>query len=147
MSLIWTAEQAAAIHRHAEAGYPDEICGLLVGERGGAGGGDKIVREVVPAENAWQDLGERRRRFLISPERFMAEERRARERGWEILGFYHSHPDHEARPSETDRDFAWPIYSYLIQEVRGGRAADLASWVLEDDRSGYAREEIVTSDG
>lgn len=147
MPLIWTAEQAAAIRRHGEAGYPDEICGLLIGERGGTGSGDKLVREVVPAENAWEDLGERRRRFLISPDLFMAEERRARGRGWEILGFYHSHPDHEARPSETDRDFAWPTYSYVIQEVRGGRAADLASWVLEDDRAGYAREEIVTSDG
>ncbi len=143
MGLIWSAAQAAAIRHHGEAGYPNEICGLLIGERDG---GDKIVREVVPVENEWEQVDEQRRRFLITPRVFAREERRARGAGREILGFYHSHPDHQARPSETDREFAWPTYSYVILAVDGGRAGDLASWTLRDDRSGYDRETTVTSD-
>jgi proteasome lid subunit RPN8/RPN11 len=142
VSLVWTAEQWAAIRRHGEAGYPDEICGLLIGERAGGGGVDKLVREVAPVENTWEQLGERRRRFRISPETFMREERRARAAGREILGFYHSHPDDQPRPSETDREFAWPSYSYVILAVERGRARVANSWVLRDDRSGYEQEPI-----
>ena len=140
MSLVWSEAHAAAIRRHGEAGYPHEICGLLIGERAGA---DKIVREVVPVENEWEEIGEQRRRFLITPRTFTREERRARAAGREILGFYHSHPDHPARPSETDREWAWPTYSYVILAVDGGRAGDLVSWILKDDRSGYDREPVV----
>ncbi len=140
MSLIWTAAQRDAVGRHGEAGYPNEICGLLIGERRG---GEKIVREVIPVENAWEAIDEQHRRFLIEPEVLLREERRLRGTGREILGFYHSHPDHPAEPSETDREFAWPSYSYVIQEVRGGHAAEALSWVLKDDRSGYDRETIV----
>jgi proteasome lid subunit RPN8/RPN11 len=61
----------------------------------------------------------------------------------ELLGFYHSHPDSEPRPSETDRDFAWPSYSYIIQGVYKGIALDLKSWVLKADRSGYNEEHII----
>ena len=140
MSLIWTAAQRDAIGRHGEAGYPNEICGLLIGERRG---GDKVVREVIPVENAWEAIDEQHRRFLIEPEVLLREERRLRGTGREILGFYHSHPDHPAEPSETDREFAWPSYSYVIQEVRGGRAVAALSWVLKDDRAGYNREAIA----
>lgn len=143
MSLIWTAEQRDAVRRHGEAGYPNEICGLLIGERAGA---EKIVREVAPVENTWEQLDEQRRRFRISPEVFVREERRARAAGREILGFYHSHPDGAARPSETDREFAWPSYSYVIQAVRQGRARTTNSWVLKDDRSGYEQETIMVND-
>ena len=143
MSLVWSEAHAAAIRRHGEAGYPHEICGLLIGERAG---GDKVVREVVPVENEWEEIDEQHRRFLITPQTFTREERRARGAGREILGFYHSHPDHPARPSETDREWAWPTYSYVILAVDGGRAGDLASWTLKDDRSGYDREPVVVSD-
>ena len=94
------------------------------------------MREVVPVENTWEQMDERRRRFLIAPEDFLREERHARAAGWEILGFYHSHPDRPPRPSETDREFAWPGYSYVIQSVRDGLAAEVYSWRLKDDRSG-----------
>lgn len=140
MNLVWTAAQGAAVRRHAEEGYPNEICGLLIGERAG---GEKVVREVVPVENSWEQLDEQRRRFLISPDVLRREERRLRGTGREILGFYHSHPDHEARPSETDREFAWPSYSYVIQSVGEGRGAAVASWILRDDRSGYDEETIA----
>jgi proteasome lid subunit RPN8/RPN11 len=142
VALIWTVEQGAAIARHGERGYPNEICGFLLGTRAA---GAATVREVVPVENHWEALDERRRRFMIAPEDFLREERRAREAAWEILGFYHSHPDHPARPSETDREAAWPGYSYVIQSVRDGSAAEVTSWLLKDDRSGYDQENIVVN--
>lgn len=144
MALHWTAAQRAAIARHGEAGYPDEICGFLLGTHAN---GEKEVCEVVAVTNEWEETAERRRRFLIAPQDFLREERRAREAGWEILGFYHSHPDHPARPSETDREAAWPGYSYVIQAVCAGRAAEVQSWRLQDDRAGYDEETIrMTSD-
>jgi proteasome lid subunit RPN8/RPN11 len=140
MGLIWTTEMRATVCHLSERGYPDEVCGLLIGVREGE---DKIVREIVPVENAWEQVDERRRRFQIEPDVVAKEERRAREAGLEILGFYHSHPDGEPRPSETDRDFAWPTYSYIIQGVYKGIALKLSSWVLKDDRSGYNEEQII----
>jgi proteasome lid subunit RPN8/RPN11 len=142
--LVWTAEQRDQVSRHGERGYPDEVCGLLLGNRQGD---VKAVREVVPVDNVWEQLDEQRRRFQIAPEVLLREERRARQAGWEILGFYHSHPDHPARPSETDREFAWPAYSYVIQSVERGKAADVASWRLRDDRSGYEAETIIVDAG
>ena len=149
MSLIWRADLRDAVREHGERGYPDEVCGLLIGSfagSAGSAGGDNVVERVVPVENEWEAVGERRRRFRITPDVFAREERRARQAGLEIVGFYHSHPDHPAEPSETDREFAWPTYSYLIQSVAGGRATDLASWRLKDDRSGYEREPVVEQD-
>jgi len=140
--LHWTAAQRDAIARHGETGYPDEICGFLLGTRMD---GEKRVREVVPVGNEWEETEERRRRFMIAPQDFLREERRAREAGWEILGFYHSHPDHAARPSETDREAAWPGYSYVIQSVREGHAAEIHSWRLQDDREGYDEEAIMVA--
>ena len=142
MALIWTTEQRDAVARHGEEGYPDEVCGFLLGTRVD---GDKVVREVRPVANRWEETEQRRRRFLIGPEDFLKAERDARAAGWEILGFYHTHPDHPARPSETDREAAWPGYSYVIQSVRDRRADEVHSWVLQDDRAGYDEESIVMS--
>lgn len=148
MSLIWTVEQRDAIRRHAETGYPNEICGILIGERQETGvDGDKIVREVIPVENAWEDIDEHHKRFLIAPEVLLHQERRLRGTERQILGFYHSHPDHPPEPSETDREFAWPSFSYLIQQVENGRAVEALSWVLKDDRSAYDRETIMVVPG
>ena len=142
MALIWTTGQRDAVARHGEEGYPDEVCGFLLGAQGD---GNKVVREVRPVANVWEETEQRRRRFLIGPEDFLKAERDARAAGWVILGFYHTHPDHPARPSETDREAAWPGYSYVIQSVRDRRADEIHSWVLQDDRSGYDEEAIVTS--
>ena len=144
MRVEWTTKQREQVARHGESGYPDEICGFLLGTQVD---GVKTVREIVPVENNWEETEERRRRFMIAPGDFVREERRAREAGWEILGFYHSHPDHPARPSETDREAAWPGYSYLIQSVREGRAAEIHSWRLQDDREGYDEEPLVIKAG
>jgi proteasome lid subunit RPN8/RPN11 len=127
------------IHRHAEETYPEECAGALVGMD--VGGGMKIVVDVWRAENTHEE--ERSRRFLIEPLKIKEFEERARERDMDILGFYHSHPDHPAEPSEYDREHAWPYYSYVIASVAQDGVKDMKSWVLRDDRSGYEQEELV----
>jgi proteasome lid subunit RPN8/RPN11 len=133
-----TAEQRAAINRHAEATYPDECCGIILGaQRDGL----RVIVELIEIENEW-DAAERRRRFLITPQQMLRAEREARARSLDVLGFYHSHPDAPARPSEFDREHAWPFYSYLIAGVANGTVVDLTGWQLRDDRSGYEQIEL-----
>ena len=101
----------------------------------------KVVVDVWPAENTHED--ERSRRFLIEPLQIKKFEEAADGRDLDLLGFYHSHPDHPAEPSEYDRDHAWPGWSYVIASVGEDGAKDTRSWVLKDDRSGYDEEDIV----
>ena len=116
------------IRRHGRESYPDECCGALVG-RGG------LVTEALALPNAAPDSA--RRRFVVEPGEYRAAERRATERGAELLGFYHSHPDHPARPSRYDLDHAWPVFAYVIVAVEGGRPGALTSWRLREDRSAF----------
>lgn len=127
----------AEIQAHGSAEYPDECVGALLGEAGRSG---KFVRAARRVENGRTD--ERRRRYLVGPEAYRALERSAREAGLELLGFYHSHPDHPARPSEYDREHAWPWYSYVIVSVERGEPRALTSWVLRDGREQFDEEEI-----
>lgn len=136
--VVLTAEQRATIDRHAEATYPDECCGAILGRQVD---GKRIVEELVEMENQWDEL-ERRRRFLITPEQYMQVEKQAAKAGLDLLGFYHSHPDAPARPSEFDREHAWPFFSYLIAGVAEGKTVDLTGWQLKDDRSGYEQAEV-----
>ncbi len=136
--LHLTDEQRRAIEAHGERGYPEEICGFLLGQ---APGGAKTVTALLPIENVRAE--NRARRFEISPDDFYQADRAARAKGEEILGFYHSHPDHPARPSEYDREHAWPWYSYIIVAVHGAKAVDLSSWILRDDGSQFDAEEVV----
>lgn len=96
----------------------------------------KTVVEVMPTENAWS--GEtlednKRRRYAIAPEIMLKVQKEARDRSLHILGIYHSHPDHPAIPSESDRIQAWQEYSYIIVSVPNGKAAELKSWHLDDN--------------
>ena len=131
------------VRAHGERDYPYECCGLLLGRF--ADGGRKVVSETYPISNAREEEA-KRRRFLIRPEELLRGERHARGRGLEVVGFYHSHPDHPAVPSQYDLEHAWPTYSYLIVSVREGRAGDLFSWELEADRSRFNAEEISEGD-
>ena len=96
--------------------------------------------EVIPTENAWQQqadfLGETtqgtERRYAIAPEVMLATQRAARQRSLNIIGIYHSHPNHNSVPSECDRLYAWPEYSYIIVSVQNGKACTVASWTLDD---------------
>jgi proteasome lid subunit RPN8/RPN11 len=126
------------IHDHAKETYPEECSGVIVGMDTGE---MKVVVGVWRAENTHED--ERSRRFLIDPLVYMKLEQQANERDMDVLGIYHSHPDHPAEPSEYDREHAWPNFSYIIASVRSEQVEDMRSWVLKEDRSGYDEEPIV----
>jgi proteasome lid subunit RPN8/RPN11 len=100
--------------------------------------GDRRVTAIIGVENARED-GERYHRFVIEPEDFMRAEAEARRMGLDVLGFYHSHPDHPAEPSDYDREHAMPFYSYVIVSVEEGTASELTSWELAADRSEFFR--------
>ncbi|QUV86115.1 Mov34/MPN/PAD-1 family protein [Chloracidobacterium aggregatum] len=138
--LVLTPEQEAAIRAHGEADYPYECCGLLLGTF--AADGRKTTVEVMPISNAREESA-KRNRFLITPQELMRGERYARSRQLDIIGFYHSHPDHPAVPSGYDLDHALPVYSYVIVSVAQGRAGEVQSWELEADRSRFNPESIV----
>ena len=127
MTLRLSGALADEIRHHGEAAYPAECCGAMVGRVEGAA---KDVLRLSPAVNRRTDDP---RRYLIAPDDLRLLEREVRGAGQEIVGYYHSHPDHPARPSGFDAEHAWPWYSYLIVRVDRGRGADMASWVLDDE--------------
>ena len=116
------------IRRHGERAYPAECCGALVGRI--AEGVKEVVR-LAPAVNRRIDDPHR---YLIAPDDLRRLETEIRRESLEVVGYYHSHPDHPARPSAFDTEHAWPWYSYLIVRIDRARAADAASWVLDDER-------------
>ena len=128
MTLRLPSALLADIRGHGEAAYPAECCGALIGRPGAAG---KEVTRLAPSVNRRTDDPHR---YLIAPDDLRRLEAEVRRDGLEIVGYYHSHPDHPARPSAFDTEHAWPWYSYLIVRIDRGRAADAASWVLDDDR-------------
>jgi proteasome lid subunit RPN8/RPN11 len=124
--LTISARVDEAIRRHGEGTYPHECCGALVG-RGDA------VTDIVALPNTTEEGP--RRRFLVRPSDYRLAEQRATELGGELLGFYHSHPDHPARPSQYDLDHAWPTFAYVIVSVASGKSELMTVWFLKDDRS------------
>lgn len=132
-------EQLVQMHAHGERDYPYECCGMMLGRHDGEG--HKSVVETYPISNAREEEA-KRDRFLIRPEEFMRGEKYARDKGLDIVGFYHSHPDDVAVPSQYDLEHAWPTYSYIVMSVEKGRAVDLRSWEMEADRSRF-NEEII----
>lgn len=127
-----------AIRDHGAREYPHECCGFLVGaaENGGA----RRVDQVIPAANAHPDRERLRDRFTLDPAEQLRVEREAARRGRGVVGYYHSHPDHPARPSATDREWAWEGYSYVILSVHRGEPGELTSWELVE---GEFRPEAV----
>ncbi len=113
------------LEAHALEGYPSEVCGFLLGM-------GRQVREVRPATNLRADRG--RDRYEVDPRDTLRADRYARERGLEILGFYHSHPDHPAVPSAFDAERAWPVYSYLILATSPDGVEDVRAWRLNGER-------------
>ena len=131
-------EQLKEIREHGVRDHPYECCGLLLGRFTAEG---KIVKETYPISNAREESA-KRNRFLITPEELMRGERYARGRDLEVVGFYHSHPDCPAVPSQYDLEHAWPAYSYIIVSTTADEARDLFSWEQEPDRSRFNQEEI-----
>ena len=138
--ILLTERDSEAIRSAGEEGYPNECCGFLLGSESES---DEVreVQAVIPVENSSAE-SEQFHRFLISPEDFLAQERRARKEGREIIGFYHSHPNAQARPSQFDTDHAWPWYSYVIVGVEKRRASEMTSWILQDDRKSFIQEDV-----
>ncbi|MBA3514137.1 MAG: M67 family metallopeptidase [Pyrinomonadaceae bacterium] len=135
------AQQRNEIAAHGERDYPNECCGLLLGNISEKGDG-KVCTEIYPISNAREEEA-KRTRFLIRPEELMQGEKYAGSKGLDVVGFYHSHPDHPAVPSAYDLDHAWPVYSYIVVAVKTGRAEALLSWEMQLDRSRFNEEEIL----
>ena len=138
MTLVLDPRHVAAIGRHGEADYPAEACGLIGGTLDGV---RKVAVQLVPLANRRTDSA--RNRYLIDPESFRRAEQRLDRDGLEVIGVYHSHPDHPPEPSAFDREHAWPWLSYVIVGVQRGRAGALKSWVLADDRARFVEEAVT----
>lgn len=123
----------SAIRRHGEETFPHECCGALVGR-------DGRVTGVVALPNTTEEGP--RRRFMVRPSDYRVAEQQAAKDGAELLGFYHSHPDHPARPSQYDLDHAWPTFAYVIVSVMAGTARDMTVWFLKEDRTSFDEGEL-----
>ncbi len=141
--IHFTAEAFAAMLAHGEADFPHEACGLLVGVDDADG-----ARRVLVARGLAnvREPEAKHHRFLIAPEDLLREEKRVRGEGREIVGFYHSHPDHPAVPSRYDLEHAWPFYTYVVVAVHAGRAVEALAWRMSDDRSRFDPEALVKGD-
>ena len=127
---------AEAIRQHGMQTYPNECCGALIGSDGAA----KIVRHVSPLPNTTEEGA--RRRFLVRPSDYTQAEADATRLKGELLGFYHSHPDAPARPSQYDLDHAWPFFWYVIVSIQQGQPENMTVWRLADDRSQFREESL-----
>ncbi|MGB9405350.1 MAG: M67 family metallopeptidase [Candidatus Acidiferrales bacterium] len=132
-----SANLAARIREQGAETYPNECCGALLGKDRVAG---REVLDILPLKNQREDSP--RNRFSITPEHVREAEAAARRSDLDLIGWYHSHPDAPARPSEFDREHAWPWYSYIIVSVQSREPKDMNSWRLVDDRSRYDAEPI-----
>lgn len=135
--IVLQKKHIHAIKLHGETDYPFECCGMVLGQF--ASDKTKIAEETFPISNAREETA-KRNRFLISSDEFLRGELYARKKKLDIIGFYHSHPDHPAKPSAFDLEHAWPLYSYIIVAVLSGKAGDFLSWELENDRSRFNSE-------
>jgi proteasome lid subunit RPN8/RPN11 len=139
MSLEISLEVLRAIHAHGEQAYPEEGAGLLLGERQGE---RKRVVAILPLSNARED-GYRHNRYLLTPQDYLRGEQEAERRNLEVLGVFHSHPDHPNQPSTYDLEWALPGFSYLITSVWSAKATESRAWYLNDDRSGFIEEPLT----
>jgi proteasome lid subunit RPN8/RPN11 len=132
------------IRRHGATAYPEEGCGFLLGTV--TEDGRNRVTAVQPVANRQPE--NRERRYQITADDYRTAEETAAEQGLDVVGFYHSHPDHPARPSETDlEEAAFPGYTYVIVAVHDGAPESVTAWSLASDRSQFNREEIAVADG
>jgi proteasome lid subunit RPN8/RPN11 len=127
------------IHAHGEGTYPEEGAGLLLGREDGK---SRVVVDILPIANGREDSA-KHNRYLITPQSLFEGEKEAEKRNLEIIGVFHSHPDHPNRPSEFDRKWAVPWFSYIITRVERGKADGSRSWRLTDDRETFQEEDIV----
>jgi proteasome lid subunit RPN8/RPN11 len=139
MTLQIDAHTLAELHAHLEAAYPEEGAGFLLGD---ANLEPRAVTGILKVDNA-REQSARRNRFLITPHDMLRAEDEAERRGLDILGVFHSHPDCPNIPSEFDREWALPWYSYTISRVDAGKAVSLRAWRLAEDRRAFDEEAVV----
>ena len=145
-------KQLQIITSHGEKTYPEECCGLILGEITPEG---KVVRQVWQTENSWEpsqelllygetgvNQGSKRNRFSIAPETMLKAQKVARQKNLTVIGIYHSHPEHPATPSPYDRAIAWEQYSYIIVSISQGKVAEINSWLLDQKRQ-FCQEQIL----
>jgi proteasome lid subunit RPN8/RPN11 len=141
--LVLSSSHARQIEREGTEAYPNECCGILYGRDVTENGSTKrVVERLEPVANDFESA-EQFHRFSISPKQLMQAEKTAAAEHRLVLGFYHSHPDHPARPSEYDREHAWPFYSYVIVAITKREPTDMTSWQLSEQTETFSREEIV----
>jgi proteasome lid subunit RPN8/RPN11 len=140
MPLTLSKETLQQIHAHGAAAYPDEGAGFLLGMDDG---GQRHVTQIFTTENAREDDA-RHNRYLVTPEDYLKAEIMADRLGLSLIGVFHSHPDSPNRPSEFDREWAQPFFSYIITSVNEGKAIESRSWRLAEDRSKFEEEEITS---
>lgn len=142
-TTLWiSAHLAEKVRAHGAETYPHECCGALLG-RDSEFENQEAVREVLglfPLVNRREDSP--RNRFSVTAEDVLDADKAAQAQGLDVVGWYHSHPDHPARPSQYDREHAWPWYSYIIISVQNGAPQDMTSWRLNDDRHEFSPEGI-----
>jgi len=142
MILAISAQILDQIHAHGESTYPEEGVGLLLGK---ADGDYRVVTSALVLSNSREDNA-RHNRYLLTPQDMLRGEREADSLGLDVIGIFHSHPDHPNQPSEFDREWAIPWYSYVITSVQKGRAIESRSWRLVDDRELFEEESIQIID-
>jgi proteasome lid subunit RPN8/RPN11 len=144
--LVLTQSQVGQIEEEGVGAYPNECCGIMIGRDVSDGACTRrIVERLEAMQNVW-DAQEQRRRFAIDPLALMKAEKSAAAEGNVVLGFYHSHPDHPARPSEYDREHAWPFYSYVIVAIAKRQPGEMTSWQLNEQTESFEPQRIIVSD-
>ena len=138
--MILELDQATlkSIQSHGEASYPDEGAGLLLGAHEGE---VRQVRAIYTLKNTREDVA-RHNRYLLTPQDYARGEQEAARLGWDLVGVFHSHPDHPSQPSDFDREWAMPWFSYMITSIENGHTASTRSWRLAEDRSRFEEETI-----
>lgn len=124
------------IHAHGEEAYPAEGAGFMLGI---ANGSSRIVTTILKLSNAREEAAQHNR-YLLTPQDVLRSEQEAAKLGLDVIGVFHSHPDHPNQPSEFDREWAMPWFSYIITSVQSGVAAGSRSWRLTDDRTAFLEE-------
>ena len=138
--LVLSEAIASQIEREGVAAYPNECCGILVGRDVA---GERIVDKLIPMKNVF-DAGEQYHRFSIDPLALAAADEDASKEGRVVLGFYHSHPDHPARPSEYDRTHVppWNFYSHVIVAIANAKPVNMTCWRMDEESEQFEAEEI-----
>lgn len=141
MQVVLNKALQGKIFEQMEAGYPNEAGGFLFGTQNG----DSVeIADVIAARNIFE-AEEQFHRIKLSPLDYARLEDEADARGLSLLGYYHSHPDSPAIPSDYDRDYAWPHFTYIITQVQSGKAVDMRVWRLKDDRTAFDAGELVVN--